>query len=821
MAKVPDLGTDFAQKLLKDLRRRRERLGFESAAAAQRGTGNAAPRDACSNSQKPLQAQKPRQAAPRVGRSAAATNRLHRQGNNSIAGPAKPRHHDAPPVAHSHAIVPFQEGGGGGKPKPAANVDVDVQMALALALSNRGKLQNIQLVASNGQNYLLPPNAHVGKVAIGVQKLNDILMAYSASAGAREFGRRGSVEMGKQLLRGAMDLEESLSMLMMLQEASDYMESSGNGKVLLLEGNQSRRSSSRSPSSARLVEIVEDSEAEEGNNAKSSSDASMQIVPHRMSQSSSPNHSSALQLITVTNSSKSHASSGDKDDSKVRMPNLIAKLMGLENLPSAKAAVERKGAERFVKPKAVPRKATATNAMVGTLPIRIVASERVPSKGQIKNLLARQWNISLNNSEESATATVLSNRPSHPITDRQTWQNMGQVLSKQESADRRVSLSQVVDEKIVHQNMKLTKESKLQKPVRVGCRNDVGKKMGFLQRFRKNANNKTTAEERDVIQENNRTLGKKQTASMKLLLGRDIEMKSRRQREKFNKKNLGSSEVEAAGKNGKTDQMRRQAQSKQKDKRIMAKKAQNHRQTQSETASQNLEHKSSLKSESAHTKQKLEYTALIQRNNGRQDKLDGIWSSKPSDNTPNDGGVFEQCTGDIKDSTAEGASSDQSERQTTEEINDPSSAVALTSEDPKVLDQGAIAETNADRNNHEASENTQILETFSKGEQKQQPQQMKEVKDQPRDGLDHTTESGSPTDLRIQKMQVVSCDSFTENQILLTEMLLKDHYLLETAKAITGIHVPVSTANVNTGKWLEKKQSGSFRHRAGSDPKKM
>jgi hypothetical protein len=33
MAKVPDLGSDFAQKLLRDLRRRRERLGFDSAAA--------------------------------------------------------------------------------------------------------------------------------------------------------------------------------------------------------------------------------------------------------------------------------------------------------------------------------------------------------------------------------------------------------------------------------------------------------------------------------------------------------------------------------------------------------------------------------------------------------------------------------------------------------------------------------------------------------------------------------------------------------------------------------------------------------------------
>lgn len=809
MAKLPDLGSDFAQKLLKDLRQRRERLGFESA-AAQRGMANAAPRDAYSNAQKPLQVHKPQQAAPRVGRSEAATNRLYRQGNNSIAELRKPRHHDTLAVAHSHAIVPFQGGGGGIKPKPAVKVDVDVQMALALALSNSGKLQNIQLVARNGENYLLPPNAHVGKVAIGVQKLNDILMAYSSGAGSRDFGRRGSVEMGKQLLRGAMDLEESLSMLMMLQEASDYMETSGNGKVLLLEGTKSRRSSACSSSSARLVEIVdEDSETDQGNDAKSSSDASMQIVPHRKPESSSPNHSSTLQLTTVTNSSKSHASRGEKEDSKVRMPSLIAKLMGLDNLPSAKAAAERKGTEKFVKPEAVPRKVAATNVMVGTLPIRIVASERVPSKGQIKNLLAREWNISLTKTEESESATVQSNRNSHFTADRQTRQTMSQVLNKQESTERRVSQSQVVDEKIIHKNMKLTKESKLQNPVSVGCRNDAGKRMGFLQRFRKNANNKSVVEERDVIQENNRTLGKKQTASMKLLLGRDSEAKPRRTKEKFNKENLGSTEVKAEGKNGKTNQKRKQAQIKQTNKRIMAKKVQNYRQTQSETASQNPEDKRSLKSEAMRTKQKLEYTALIQQNNGRHEKVDGIWSSKPSDDTPDDGGIFEQSTGEMKDnSTTRGASSDQSERQTTEEIDDPTSAVSLTSEDSNVLDQGAIAETNADRINHKASETTQIPETFSEGEQQQllqqQPQQVKEVKGQPRDGLDHTTESGSPTDLRNHKMQVISCDSFTENQLLLTEMLLKDHYLLETAKAITGIHVPVSVVDVNTGKWLDK-----------------
>jgi hypothetical protein len=40
MAKVPDLGSDFAQKMLLDLRRRRERLGFGSAAQQQQRTSS-------------------------------------------------------------------------------------------------------------------------------------------------------------------------------------------------------------------------------------------------------------------------------------------------------------------------------------------------------------------------------------------------------------------------------------------------------------------------------------------------------------------------------------------------------------------------------------------------------------------------------------------------------------------------------------------------------------------------------------------------------------------------------------------------------------
>jgi hypothetical protein len=601
--------------------------------------------------------------------------------------------------------VPFQGGGGGGSKRttPAANASasVDMQMALALALSNSGKLQNVQLLARQGTGgsmffgepgrtttrarHLLTPGAHVGKVAIGVQKLNDILMAYS-SGGVRT----GTVEIGKQLLRGAMDLEESLSMLMMLQDASDYMETSGNGKVLLLEGGKENWKSSRphstSSASARLVEIVDDdSGTEQADNARSPPDAFMQIVPHSFSQNYRSNQSSPLQFTTVTNHSKSNAASGEKDDSKVRMPSLIAKLMGLENLPSAKAAAERKGTERFVKPEAVPRRSTAKNAMVGTLPIRIIASERVPPKGQIKNFQTREWNISLTESEEP----VQFKRFSHLMADKQTKQTMGQVLSKQEGTERRVSLSQVFDEKIVHQDMKLTGDSNQQKTAI-----SAGKKMNFIQRFRKNAKNKPVTEEKDIVQDNKQKLGKKQTVGIQQ---RDSEVKPRRTREKFNKENLTTPQNKAQGKNGKTaktDKMRRQPQSKLTDKHAMEKKVQsysrttqsettgqNYRRTQSETASHNLEQKRPLKSEPKRTKEKFEYITMTELKNA-ETKVDGTGAHKPLDNTPSDDGVFKQSMVVIKDSNStSGISADQSKKQFTEEINDPITTVEQTTAD--------------------------------------------------------------------------------------------------------------------------------------------
>nr|BAJ85212.1 predicted protein [Hordeum vulgare subsp. vulgare] len=685
-ARVPDLGSDFAQKMLQDLRRRRERLGFGSPSAQQQqrtaSTAAAtatASRDACSNSQRPAPSQRPQQAAaaPRSTRPEATTTPRQPSTSNAVlASAARPRR--VRPVAaadaDARAIVPFQGGGGGaggGKPEHAVVASgVDVQMAaLALALSDGGKLRNIEVVARNGSvffrqpdaarlgvggggGYLLPPppsggdtGAHAAEVAIGVQGLNDMLMAAYSSGGRR----RPDDEARKKLFRGSMDMEEALSMLVMVQDASRYMEGSGSG----LKGKENRKSSPAARS-ARIEEIVdEDSDAEHGKHA------SMQMVVHDKFQSHESADSRSVIQSSPGSSKINSASGGEKDGSKVRMPSVIAKLMGLENLPSSTTtttAAERKGTERFVKPgAAAPRMEVRGNAMDRKLPIRIIASE----KGQHKIVLAGEWKNGMTNFGESEMgAAALSNSSSHPATgnSKQGRLTMREVLRKMVAAERGADERQVADERIIHEDKTAAEEIKLQNSVDVGCRADSGKRMDFLKRFRKNSDNRPVKEEKQTAQVKNAEVGKKQATGMRRLLGRDGEAKSRKAREKVNKENLATAETKAAGKNVKADQMRKQAQSKHVERQITARKPQNRRETQRETPSRKTENKKSVMSEAGHMRKKPEYNLVTQQDNEEHAKEHDSFS-KPADSTHGEGGLSEPLAIVVRSSSIAGAAS--------------------------------------------------------------------------------------------------------------------------------------------------------------------
>ena len=228
-----------------------------------------------------------------------------------------------------------------------------------------------------------------------------------------------------------------------------------------------------------------------------------------------------------------------------------------------------------------------------------------------------------------------------------------------ENAERRGSLGQQL-----HEEKKLTEETNQQKVANVGCRTDAGKKMDFLKRIRKISGSRQVTEEKHIIQEES-TTGKKQTTSMKQLLGTDSEDKSKITRVKFNKENLATTEIKnaARGKNGKTDQRKRQSYNKQTDVHSMPKKSQKYREMKSKEGIQNLEHKRSTKSEATQFKI-LPYTAEIQQENGKHEEDNDI--VKPSD-SHGDGGISEQFAGMVEDSRTTGmASPDQFMKQITE-----------------------------------------------------------------------------------------------------------------------------------------------------------
>ncbi|XP_010942857.1 uncharacterized protein [Elaeis guineensis] len=387
--------SDFAQKLLDDLKLRKEKLGFAS--SSQRSTP-ATSGGARVNSQRSFQ-----------GPVEATTNKF--RGKNMVDTEVTKlwigtRHHNTTAQeGASRAIVPVGR---------ATNTErtVDVSMALALALSKTGKLQNIELFTNamvgnerilhrgsisfreNNGRYMSdrrnstdhhPFLSHqqISEISKGVQKLNKILEICSNGP---KF-KRDSIDLGRELLRGAMDLEESLRMLVTLQEASDYMVGSQGKQVRLLKDKDEDESSSNTTSrkkSTNRTKFSSDGFQEQNilalsyprksktptNSNKSLPDPSMQFISHRRSLSCGPGFGPDAQFSGIASSIREEPrsiSSGKNSSTpenikqlgskgipacdKVRIPNVVAKLMGLEELPVPPPKADGKNGEAHKVPK--------------------------------------------------------------------------------------------------------------------------------------------------------------------------------------------------------------------------------------------------------------------------------------------------------------------------------------------------------------------------------------------------------------------------------------------------------------------------------------
>ncbi|KAM0972934.1 hypothetical protein ACFX13_016583 [Malus domestica] len=215
--------SDFAQKLLDDLRVRKEKMGAPQ--SSNRWTSMAVDAYACSEQN-------------HRGRADVSTNGPIGSGGSSRT-----------PIVQegSNQIVAYGRGGRSSEPMG------DFSVALAFALENGGKLGKADTSSRSpmlgflnqigrgavefsemegkgsvnrhfGSSNHFPnlSHHHIEEISRGAHKLNQILEACSNGLNVDRF----SIEVGKELVKEAMDLEESLRMLVNLQETSGYIVSS-------------------------------------------------------------------------------------------------------------------------------------------------------------------------------------------------------------------------------------------------------------------------------------------------------------------------------------------------------------------------------------------------------------------------------------------------------------------------------------------------------------------------------------------------------------------------------------------------------------------
>ncbi|KAJ7958036.1 muscle M-line assembly protein unc-89-like [Quillaja saponaria] len=359
--------SDFAQKLLDDLRLRKERM----TTSQRSGQSNQLPIDAYAYSKQTYRGSRDMKTNENI---VSRAGNMHNRSTGSNRSAS---------IEVSNHIVPYGRG-------QSSQQTADLSVALAFALENGGKLRRtnssrtnsilgfLHQIGTGTMNFgkkerrtnlerqlpstsNLPSLSHVQikEISKGAQKLNQILRACSNGLNIDRY----SIEIGKELLQGATDLEESLRMLVNLQEASEYMITpQKKNRITLLENDDdddsddddntvniadqkllvrpsfsfdklSRHSQSlqevgKAGVKQKLIALTYSTEGRNSNHEKQDVDTS-KLVSHKRSTS----YSHDVKSLAAFSEQKNHSDSSQSKPEKGRIPNVIAKLMGLDNLP--------------------------------------------------------------------------------------------------------------------------------------------------------------------------------------------------------------------------------------------------------------------------------------------------------------------------------------------------------------------------------------------------------------------------------------------------------------------------------------------------------
>ncbi|KAL3634284.1 hypothetical protein CASFOL_021338 [Castilleja foliolosa] len=336
--------SDFAQKLLNDLRVRKEKMAVAQTSSRQSTqTSRVAHGNTGQASRGSRQINTQQSSGSRTGSTSQRSNASNKSININES---------------SNQIVLY----GNGQSSRQQEVK-DLSMAIAFAFKNNGQnLTNVGASKTNNpfvnffnrfgrktrDNHKMGittsfdsrilstgqfSNVHISEVSKGVQKLNQILQACSNGFSFDI----NSIEVGEKLLKGAIDLEESLRMLVNLQDASQNANvAQKKSRLQLLEEDENDENEDVKIAEQWKYEKPKFSFDKPSRNSRVVRDAkdlsiSTQVVSHKRSTSFVQDlclSTEVKEIIKNNNNSSSSKSTHEK-----RISNVVAKLMGLDEIP--------------------------------------------------------------------------------------------------------------------------------------------------------------------------------------------------------------------------------------------------------------------------------------------------------------------------------------------------------------------------------------------------------------------------------------------------------------------------------------------------------
>ncbi|GAA0170661.1 hypothetical protein LIER_24881 [Lithospermum erythrorhizon] len=358
--------SDFAQKLLTDLRRRKEQI----AVAGNSGNTNSKSLDAYGRSAQTFRGSGQTKALDSIGKKGGNSLQSSARGNRSF-------NHEA---SSSNQIVPYGKG-------KIPDERSDLSMIFSLAFGNGSKVDisgNSALIKFLNQIGTRPldikakkktdigmgsqlsstpisSSFHITEISKGVEKLKQVIKAYPNGLDLN--GR--STQAGRELLKGAMDLEQSLRMLVNLQEASDQKSNSQRKvKIRLLDEDEEDGDGRKAIIQADPKKQVDrprfsfDKPSNKNSQGNKDSSANNYIKKHLMALTLPDETPKSDRKIETTISASANMKARHKrsvsvpefrkpmlpetrnqpvspfpTQEKGRISNVIAKLMGLEALP--------------------------------------------------------------------------------------------------------------------------------------------------------------------------------------------------------------------------------------------------------------------------------------------------------------------------------------------------------------------------------------------------------------------------------------------------------------------------------------------------------